>query len=238
MRAAAAVVATVGTCMGLALVTATGAAPASGAATNVLAYWQMDEARGAKVMVDSGPNRIDGTIGTLVQPGQRVNGATAYHWNYVRPKTPPPNPQRLVQVDDSRLNPGSADYAVELRFRATAGNSNLIQKGQSGTRGGYFKVEIHQGKVACVYRGTVRQRGLWSANRLNDGAWHTIRCARDSDGIVFTVDGKSVKRLKGWTGPIANTFPLTVGGKISCNEKNVTCDYFAGDIDWIRIETG
>jgi hypothetical protein len=28
---------------------------------------------------------------------------------------------------------------------------------------------------------------------------------------------------------------MTVGGKINCDQINVTCDYFSGDIDYIRI---
>ncbi len=212
-------------------------APANATATTIVADWQLNEGPGARVMADSSGHGIDGRIGTLVETGRRVQGATAYHWNYVRPKSAPPNPERLVQVDSSALNPGSSEYAVQMRFRATAGNGNILQKGQSGTRGGFFKIELHLGKLACVYRGTVRQRGLWSATKLNDGAWHTIRCARDSDAVVLTVDG-AVKRLKGWTGPVANTYPLTIGGKIACNEANVGCDYFTGDVDWVRIQSG
>ena len=30
--------------------------------------------------------------------------------------------------------------------------------------------------------------------------------------------------------------PLTIGGKVDCDQVKVTCDYFAGDIDWVRIE--
>jgi hypothetical protein len=31
---------------------------------------------------------------------------------------------------------------------------------------------------------------------------------------------------------------MTVGGKINCNQENITCDYFSGDIDYIRIYKG
>jgi len=44
------------------------------------------------------------------------------------------------------------------------------------------------------------------------------------------------KRLNGATGNISNTFPMTVGGKIACDQVTVTCDYYAGDIDWIKYE--
>jgi hypothetical protein len=53
----------------------------------------------------------------------------------------------------------------------------------------------------------------------------------------MTVDGSVVARLTGPTGSIANTWPLSIGGKYECDQINVTCDYFVGDIDWVRIET-
>jgi hypothetical protein len=28
---------------------------------------------------------------------------------------------------------------------------------------------------------------------------------------------------------------MTVGGKINCNQDTITCDYFSGMIDYIRI---
>jgi hypothetical protein len=31
---------------------------------------------------------------------------------------------------------------------------------------------------------------------------------------------------------------MTIGGKISCDQIEVTCDYFSGEIDYIRIYRG
>ena len=53
----------------------------------------------------------------------------------------------------------------------------------------------------------------------------------------MTVDGTVVARLTGPTGSISNNWPLSIGGKYDCDQINVTCDYFAGDVDWVRIET-
>jgi hypothetical protein len=39
------------------------------------------------------------------------------------------------------------------------------------------------------------------------------------------------------TGTIANTRPLTIAGKLNCDQVNTTCDYFAGDLDYLKIET-
>ena len=68
------------------------------------------------------------------------------------PTAPPPKPERLVQVNDSRLNPGNRDYAVTVRFRTTRSYGNMIQKGQSQTPGGYFKWEIPSGILMCLFR--------------------------------------------------------------------------------------
>ncbi|MBI5089945.1 MAG: PKD domain-containing protein, partial [Actinobacteria bacterium] len=35
-----------------------------------------------------------------------------------------------------------------------------------------------------------------------------------------------------------NNWDLTIGGKPECDQVTVTCDYFTGDIDWVRIEKG
>jgi hypothetical protein len=51
------------------------------------------------------------------------------------------------------------------------------------------------------------------------------------------IDGVYAARNVGVVGNIANDWPLSIGGKYSCNPPNVTCDYFAGDIDYLRIET-
>ena len=42
----------------------------------------------------------------------------------------------------------------------------------------------------------------------------------------------------GSTGTIDNAIPMTVGGKINCDQITVTCDYFSGDIDYLRIYKG
>src|SRR5690349_9091364 len=79
--------------------------PALATATIVQADYEMNEPAGSAVMTDTGPNQVNGPIGTVVQTGVVVNGATAYRWSNVNPTAPPANPQRLVQVDNQSLNP-------------------------------------------------------------------------------------------------------------------------------------
>jgi hypothetical protein len=223
----------------------TGAAPALAAANVTVADWEMNEPPGASVMLDSGPNGIDGSIGSAVQTGYVYDGAIAYHWTSTQPNQPPPKPERLIQVPDNRLNPGTRDYAVTMRFRTTHSYGNIIQKGQSTTPGGYFKWEIPKGQLMCLFRSRDAAGNLLGQKSvkspidmpLNDGVWHTVRCEKTSDRVTMTIDGTvTVQSSKGTIGPIGNDFPLTIGGKLDCDQVKVTCDYFPGDIDWVRIE--
>jgi hypothetical protein len=72
---------------------------------------------------------------------------------------------------------------------------------------------------------------------VNDGAWHTVRCERTGSSVVMTVDGVVTGRNRNPTGSIANTRPLAIGGKLNCDQVNTTCDYFVGDLDYVKIQT-
>jgi Laminin G domain len=226
------------------VLTVASAAPASAAATVTLADWQMNEPPGATVMTDNSGNGIEGSIGSGAQTGFLVNGSTAYHWTLTPPNQPPAQPERLILVDSSQLNPGTRDYAVTIRFRTTHSVGNMIQKGQAGSPGGYFKWEIPNGRLRCQFT-SKDGRGNVIANRsakaplnmpLNDGEWHTVRCEK-TDRVTMTIDGTTVVQSSRATwGPISNDVPLTIAGKSNCDQITITCDYFAGEIDWIKIE--
>ena len=78
---------------------------------------------------------------------------------------------------------------------------------------------------------------------LNDGLPHTLRCIhtalyvsqeqQQADGSWLEVGRKNVK-----TGPIDNTWPFVVGGKPKCNQVTVTCDYYSGYMDYIKVYKG
>lgn len=217
------------------------AAPGTGAATKPVASWEMNQPSGARTMVDSGPHDIDGNIGSAVVTGVVYAGATGYRWPSVNPVEPPAKPERLVTVNDGRLNPGSGDYAITMRFRTTRSAGNMIQKGQSGTAGGYYKWQNVRGKITCLFRGrtangTVVSKSVNSGDTpLNDGAWHVLTCERTADLLTLTIDGSRTRRAHGPTGTISNTAPVTLGGKLNCDQVKVTCDYFSGDMDYVRI---
>jgi Laminin G domain len=208
----------------------------AGAATELVAAWRMNESSGARTMADSSGNGHRGSIGREVDTGVKVSGATGYRFERLSPDRPPTHPGHLVNVPDSSdLDPGTDNYAVTVRFRTTHKFGNIVQKGQATVAGGNFKLQIPSGIVQCLYRGSSGTILLSTPRKLNNGSWHTVRCARTRDGVFLEADGKLVAKRSGWTGRIANSWPVTIGGKISCDQIDVGCDYYAGDLDHIEI---
>jgi Laminin G domain len=137
-----------------------------------------------------------------------------------------------------RAEPGQR----ELRGRIPDAHDPFLRQyrpeGQSGSAGGYFKFEQPNGKVSCLFRGSAGSSTASSgAVRVNDGRWHVVRCERTSSSVTMTVDGAVMGRNRNPTGTIANTRPLTIAGKLNCDQVNTTCDYFAGDLHYLQIET-
>ena len=211
-------------------------APAGAAANTTIALYSMNEPAGSSVLVDSSGNGINGTIGGEVTAGAVYDGAIGHRYAYLAPNTPPAHPEHIDRVSSSRLNPGTGDFAVTVRYRTTRSFGNIIQKGQSGTQGGYFKFENPNGIVTCLFRGSGGQNGVSAGRALNDGQWHTLRCERVGNSVAMYVDGVLAQRKAGATGSISNNVPLTIAGKSYCDQISITCDYFVGDIDYVRIE--
>ena len=189
-------------------------------------------------MTDSGPFGLDGDIGEDVRTAANFHGATGYRWPYKPPNQPPAEPERLVTVDHNwRLNPGKGDFAVELRYRTTQNFGNVVQKGQSKSAGGYFKLEQPQGRMRCLLKDeTGNKRSVTSPIATNDGQWHTVRCEREGDRLKLYVDGDLVRNVSHHLGRIANTKDLSIGGKKNCNQEEITCDYFTGYLDYVKIQ--
>ena len=212
---------------------------ADAAASRLVASWRMDEPAGARQMMDSSGRGVRGTIGREVDTGVRINGALGYRFERLPPDTPPTHPGHLVTVPDrSDLDPGNRTYAVTLRLRTTHKFGNIVQKGQAKASGGNYKLQIPNGIVQCLFRGSKGSRQVSAPRRINDGAWHTVRCERHSTGLTLAIDGVTVARVSGWTGTIANSWPVTIGGKRDCDQVKVGCDYYAGDLDWVKITAG
>ena len=220
-------------------VLAGGLACAATASAATLADWEMNEGPGARVMADSS-GHVNGTIGSAVKTGVNTTGAIAYEWPFTSPTAPPAKPERLVQASSATLNPGAGTYTVTLRYKTTKHFGNIVQKGQAGSAGGYFKLENPGGHLNCVFRGTnssgtFLRKAVESPAVLSNGAWHVAVCTRTATRLTLTIDGSVVATAKGSSGTISNPRPITIGGKLVCDQVKTSCDYFTGDIDYIRI---
>jgi hypothetical protein len=206
------------------------AGPASAYVDHTVALWEMDDE--SRVMYDSSGYGLDGRIGREVE---RTGGT--FRFAKLEPDTPPAHPQHVVTVaDDPELDPGTRDYAITIRLRTRYQFGNIIQKGQATVSGGSFKMQIPNGHVQCWFRGSAGSVLVTAPDKINDGRWHVIRCERSRDGVALRVDGRTVAGRWGWTGSIANSWPLSIGGKTDCDQIDVGCDYFAGDIDYVAID--
>lgn len=210
------------------------AGPASAEAGTTVAMWRMDEPAGARTATDSTGNGHDGAVGSDVRTGVRVDAATVFRFPAVDTRTV--RRQHLVTVPHHpRLDPGTSDFSVSLRLRTEQPLANIAQKGQSGTAGGYWKIEVAGGQVACHFRsGTGDRLSVRSPLRIDDGRWHAVRCERIGGTVALMLDGERHER-SGLSGSISNTWPVSIGGKTQCNQAQVGCDYFAGDLDFVRI---
>ena len=215
------------------------AVPASSAPGDIAVY-ELNEPTGATVMRDTSGNGLDGKIGNEITTGVTFAGATGYRFPRLQPDTPPAHPEHNALVPHSEtLNPGTGDYSVEVRYRTTHSFGNLMQKGQSATKGGYWKIQLPQGQPSCLFRDAQGvTNATRSAVRIDDGAWHVVQCKHTAgpNGMVeLIVDGVRVNQNRGAIGSIGNTQPLSLGGKNDCDQITTTCDYFGGEVDWVKI---
>lgn len=201
--------------------------------------YQMNEPAEATVMTDSGSNHLNGVISQLdIDTGVEYDGAIGYSWIYKHPESYPPVPERIITVPDNVLLDNVTDsLTIEMRYRTTHSFGNIAQKGQSTTAGGQWKIQAPGGYPSCLFKSSIGQMAVKSTLDLSDGAWHTLRCIRTATAVRMYVDDvyQGVKNSPVPLGPINNNFPLTVGGKLDCDQIDVTCDYFTGQIDYLRL---
>jgi hypothetical protein len=217
--------------VGLVVMAWIGAASAYG---GVVAKWEMNEPPGSTTMLDSSGSGISGAIGSAVLTGVASLGETAYRWHWQNKDGL--RPERLVTVENPLLNPGTDDYAVTLRIATGSGDQNILQKGQTHTSGGMFKIDMVEGYVICMYKGSLGRSSIKSSQQIWDNQWHTIRCERKPDRVVLTIDGGVPRVNKGATGNIANNWALSIGGKWRCDPPTVQCDYYVGVMDRVVVE--
>lgn len=218
-----------------------GGTAAVGAVPSNEAVYEMNEAPGTTTMFDSSGNGLHASVnpdGLTV--GVTSQGATGYEWAYAPPSAPPARPERVIRVPDNpHLDPAADAFTVEIRYKTTRKFGNIIQKGQSADKGGQWKIQNPQGRPSCLFKdGNGRRAATRSKVALNDGQWHTLTCVRTTSRVTMYVDGSYMSRKVGTTGTIDNRTEMTIGGKIKCNQTTVTCDYFTGMIDYVRLTRG
>ena len=240
---------TVMTLLAAALVTVTPMAQAAGptscegsSSVEVEACFEMNEAPEATTMIDSGPNGLHAPINQDgLDTGFSYLGAIGYHWARKGPNALPVAPERIIQIpDNDNLDPGpnSDTFTVEIRYRTRENFGNITQKGQAATRGGQWKIQNPQGRPSCLFKGADGRVATRSPVALNDNQWHVLTCVRTPTSVTLSVDGVQRNQKRGLTGTINNKKPMTIGGKINCDQVNTTCDYFSGQIDYVRITRG
>ena len=144
---------------------------------------------------------------------------------------------------DHSLDPGAGPFSVEVRFRTTLLSDetpNLLQKGQSGAAGGQVKLPAEPRKARLHVQDVARHRHrhVFSAAVVADGSWHVVRCDRTATSVTVFVDGVQSALRTAATGSLDNTKPWVLGGKQQCDARSVDCDYFAGDVDYVRLTKG
>jgi hypothetical protein len=219
----------------VALTMATGSAAAS--MSSVLNL-QLDEPTGSGTAVDSSGLGHDGAIGSHVL----MAGGFAHFDRHPPGEGIPYGLAHLITVPDAldgSLDPGSGSFSIEIRYRTKENFGNVLQKGQSRTVGGQVKLQQPRGKLSCMFKTPQGTATAGSGTTpLNDNVFHTVRCERTPTSVTMYVDGVRTGRSNRTTGTLNNTKPWTIGGKSECDAVLVTCDYFAGDIDYLTLTKG
>jgi hypothetical protein len=206
------------------------------ATASTVADWRMNEGRHARTMHDA-TGAHDARIGRRVTPGGGV-----YRFVGGRSRSTY-DPQRVIAVPESDdLDPQNARFQIEMRLRTTGGlEPNLMQKGQHGQRGGFFKLALFEGKhPRCGFHdasGRVRATGRRDLD-VTDGRWWTLRCTatrHETRLVVLHRGHRYVAVQRGPLGSVDNDQPLAIGGKLKCAQSGVDCDYFRGEMDYVVV---
>jgi hypothetical protein len=205
----------------------------AGAASTPVALWHLDEKSGS-----SAADTVGGHTGTLHHVTVGVSGFTGSAYRF-------DGSSSYVEVPSSpSLNPGSAPikFTVHIRYtvtpqKASTADYDILRKGTSSDSAQFYKLEIRpDNRAVCRFVGSKTTKSgilIHTGPALNDGRWHTIRCAKAASSISLTVDGRTFTRT-GRVGSISNTGPLTLGAK----PGSPFSDFYNGDLDEVSIRIG
>ncbi len=190
--------------------------------------WPMDEPVGATVMRDVSGAGNHG----LVPAGVTTGNSGAYTFTGTHPVT---------VASSSTLNPYGKDFSYSLRVRRTGGHPdpNLLQKGQTDSPNGYYKVDYYRGGIGCTVSGSLARRTIATPLNLSDGQWHSVQCTKTENKLQIDVDWgtPTARTLIAYVslGSVANIRPVTIGGKTRCTTVE-QCDPLTGQVAWARID--
>ncbi|CAA9386246.1 MAG: hypothetical protein AVDCRST_MAG47-2448 [uncultured Nocardioidaceae bacterium] len=145
--------------------------------------------------------------------------------------------------------PRTGDFAFGASFNldprsqgsSVDNGNNLFQRGLYSDDAQY-KLQIDDGRVSCRVAGSSGAVQVKASRAVRSGAWHRVRCLRDSNVVKLvvvelTADGP-VSRSWTQSGPIGDLAfsarpPLSVGGKVDRTGAVVksSSDQFNGRVD-------
>jgi Concanavalin A-like lectin/glucanases superfamily len=216
-------------------------APAVASAA-VVAEWKMNEASGATTMKDSaslgGAN--NGTIKKVTTGVPGLVSGKAYRFGGTTSHVKVP--------DHPELDPGTRKITLEASVQISGkpmsdDSYDLIRKGEAGTSGGYWKMELARsdldssvGYLNCVFKGPDSSGKVVSVTKkafvdIADGKPHKLRCVRSGSTVQAVVDGRAFTR----SAPVvsmSNNQPVRVGAKESGD------DVLQGVLDQVSISVG
>ena len=218
------------------------AAPAAQAAPVNVLDLELNDPAGSTVAVDSSGMGHNGAVGSHI----RLNGSYGTWDRHDPASTTYYGANHLIMIPDAAdgsLDPGTGNFVVEFRYRTTVKFGNVIQKGQATTAGGQVKFQQPGGYMSCMFKSPTGQAAIKATKPTNDGQWHVFRCERTPTQVSIYIDGVFNARIRHTTGDINNKKPWTIGGKFDCDTSDPTvgadsCDYWAGDMDWVHITKG
>jgi hypothetical protein len=200
--------------------------PSAAAATTVVAQWNMDETFGT-TMTDSSGNGNDGTTYNIVTSGGGYifDGGTS----------------KVVVPNSPTLNPGTADFSFSVQIQTDTvppigSDYDLMRKGNTGTKGGEYKIELinvnGKAKARCLVKDSLRHsiqiRGGGSLN-LADNQLHTITCTKTATTVSVKVDSRAPATKTVSIGSISNTLALLLGVKtVNSPENDPSEDWYKG----------
>jgi len=220
--------------VGLAVVSVAGLVLASAGTAQAATTAALYHMENAGSLVESSGNGNNASTKQI--PSVAGSSGKGYHFN---------GSSSVVTVANSAsLNPGTATLRLTANVRFTeppnsVGDYDLVRKGQAGTAGGEWKMEIFppsnnrsQATAFCLFQDANKKTAsIRDTRNLADGAWHTISCVKTATQITVVVDGAS-RSVAARLGSIGNTKPLVIGSQAGGG------DWYKGDMDEVSIQIG